>query len=162
MNYRVCFVCSGNICRSPIAEKVLAHRLASTELAERVVVDSAGTGGWHVGEPADPRTQALLMSHGYPSTHTARQWHPEWFGQRDLIVAMDTGHLRTLRRMAPDERARRALVLLREFDPDDDADADVPDPYYGGPEGFEEVLAIVEAAMDGLLERIREDLAARG
>lgn len=161
MTYRVCFVCSGNICRSPIAEKVLQQRLAGTDLAERVVVDSAGLGGWHVGEPADPRTQALLMAHGYPNSHTARQWRPEWFDQRDLVVAMDTGHLHALRRMAPDEATRSRIVLMREFDPGDDSAADVPDPYYGGPEGFEEVLGIIEAATDGLLDRIRDDLGAR-
>ena len=161
MTFRVCFVCSGNICRSPIAEKVLQRRLGDEGLAEQVVVDSAGTGGWHVGEPADPRAQALLLAHGYPCSHTARQWQPGWFDQRDLVVALDTGHLSALRRMAPDSRARHNLVLLREFDPSDDEDSDVPDPYYGGPDGFEEVLAIVEAAMDGLLDRIREDLDER-
>jgi len=136
--YHVSFICSGNICRSPIAEKVFAREVEQAGLADRVRVTSAGTGSWHVGDPADARAAALLAEHGYDDTHVAQQIDDELL-DADLLVALDAGHLRALRRIAPDyERIR----LLREFDPDAPAGAGVPDPYYGGPEGFTEVLTM--------------------
>jgi protein-tyrosine phosphatase len=150
----VVFVCSGNICRSPIAEKVFAREVEEAGLAARVRVTSAGTGGWHVGGPADERAAALLVAHGYPDTHTARQVDDELL-RADLLVALDRGHLRALRRVARDpDRVR----LLRSFDPDAPPGAEVPDPYYGGPEGFTEVLAMIRAAVPGLLEHVRSRL----
>ena len=134
--YHVSFICSGNICRSPIAEKVFAREVEQAGLADRVRVTSAGTGSWHVGDPADSRAAALLAEHGYDDTHVARQIDDELL-DADLLVALDAGHLRALRRIAPDPERMR---LLREFDPDAPAGAGVPDPYYGGPEGFTEVL----------------------
>ena len=188
--YRVCFVCTGNICRSPMAEWVLRARVAEAGLSDVVAVDSAGTGDWHVGDPADPRTVRVLARHGYPSRHVARQFAPAELGRRDLVVAMDGGHLRTLRRWA--ERAGRdgnqadqaerpggpisprpgfpgtafepiaELRLLREFDPAAEPDRlDVPDPYYGSLAGFEECLAMVEAAIPGLLSHIGKALETR-
>jgi protein-tyrosine phosphatase len=150
--FRVCFVCTGNICRSPMAEAVFRAHLARDGLAGRVVTDSAGTGDWHVGDGADPRTVATLTAAGYDSAHTARRFEPEWFARRDLIVALDRGHERALRALAPTPEDAAKVRLLRSFDPDAAGDdLDVPDPYYGGERGFTDVLQLVEAAMPGLV-----------
>ncbi|HEV2345585.1 MAG TPA: low molecular weight protein-tyrosine-phosphatase [Actinocrinis sp.] len=164
--YRICFVCTGNICRSPMAEWVMHARVAAAGLSGAVAVDSAGTGDWHVGEGADPRTVRVLAQHGYPSRHVARQFEPADLGRRDLVVAMDSGHLRTLRRWtgSPASAAEHPaeLRLLREFDPGAGPDRlDVPDPYYGSLAGFEECLAMVEGAMPGLLSHIGKALETR-
>jgi low molecular weight protein-tyrosine phosphatase len=168
--YRVCFVCTGNICRSPMADSVLRSRVRDAGLEALVAVDSAGTGDWHVGDPADPRTVRVLAAHGYASRHTARQFRPGEFAARDLVIALDHGHLRTLRRWkgqweASGEGVGAAgaeLRLLREFDPEAPGDRwDVPDPYYGSLAGFEECLAMVESAMPGLLLHIATELETR-
>ncbi|MDO0926891.1 low molecular weight protein-tyrosine-phosphatase [Streptomyces sp. TG1A-8] len=161
MTYRVCFVCTGNICRSPMAESVFRARVAEAGLNGLVEVDSAGTDGWHEGEGADPRTVSVLEEHGYDSEHVARRFQPSWFGRLDLVIALDTGHLRTLRRLAPTEEDARKVLLLRAHDPAAGDDLDVPDPYYGGRDGFEECLEKVEAASSGLLAAIRERLEGR-
>ncbi|WP_055588583.1 low molecular weight protein-tyrosine-phosphatase [Peterkaempfera griseoplana] len=160
---RVCFVCTGNICRSPMAEQVFRARLAEAGLAGLVEVDSAGTGGWHEGDGADGRTVAVLEAAGYTAVHTARQFRPAWFASRDLVVALDAGHLRALRRLAPTAEDAAKVRLLRSFDAalPVGADLDVPDPYYGGREGFEECLEMCEAACEGLLDTVRQQLAAR-
>lgn len=148
----VTFVCTGNICRSPMAEKVFLAELADAGLADRVSVFSAGTGGWHEGSQADDRAAALLREEGYADDHRARQVDAEHLAS-DLLVALDNGHRRALQRMVPEpERVR----LLRSFDPAAPADADVPDPYYGGADGFVEVLEMVRAAMPGLLDWVRK------
>ena len=189
--YRVCFVCTGNICRSPMAEWVLRARVAEAGLSDVVEVDSAGTGDWHVGDGADPRTVRVLARHGYPSRHVARQFQPAELLRRDLVIALDHGHLRTLRRWAsslsgtwgttagdPSDRTAAAesvkssseqdrahlaeLRLLREFDPAAGPDRlDVPDPYYGSLAGFEECLAMVQDAIPGLLSHIGLALETR-
>lgn len=156
--YRVTFVCSGNICRSPMAEVVLRHRAAGAGLADALDVDSAGTGDWHVGEQADARAVATLAAAGYDaSRHRARQFDRSDFAGTDLVVALDRGHERTLRAWAPDARARDAVRLLRSFDPHADG-VDVADPYYGADDGFAEVLTQVEAAVPGLLDHVRRAL----
>ena len=147
----VVFVCSGNICRSPIAEKVFAAELERAGLAEGVRVTSAGTGGWHVGDPADERAAAVLRAAGYPSDHRARQVDADTLGA-DLIVALDDTHRRALSR-AGAGRVR----LLRSFDPTAPEWAEVPDPYYGGDAGFDEVLAMIRAAVPGMLDWVREN-----
>jgi protein-tyrosine phosphatase len=147
----VVFVCTGNICRSPIAEKVFVHELQRAGLADAVRVSSAGTGGWHVGDPADPRAAALLRAQGYPDAHAARQVDAEQLAA-DLIVALDAGHRRALRDLvAEPDRVR----LLRSFDPTAPDGAEVPDPYFGDDAGFAEVLAMVRDAMPGLLDWVR-------
>lgn len=148
----VVFVCTGNICRSPIAEKVFAAEVERAGLAGKVRVSSAGTGGWHAGEPADERAVEVLRAAGYPTEHVASQIDAQSLGA-DLLVALDNGHRRTLQSMVPQpDRVR----LLRSFDPAAPAGAEVPDPYYGGPDGFDAVLAMIKAAMPGLMEFVRE------
>ncbi|MFG2882921.1 low molecular weight protein-tyrosine-phosphatase [Streptomyces sp. NPDC048297] len=161
MTFRVCFVCTGNICRSPMAESVFRTRVAEAGLEGLIGADSAGTGGWHEGEAADPRTVSVLDEHGYPAEHTARQFQASWFGRLDLVIALDTGHLKALRRLAPTEEDARKVRLLRSYDPSAAGDLDVPDPYYGGRDGFEECLELVEAASTGLLAAVREQLEGR-
>ncbi|MGI5436514.1 low molecular weight protein-tyrosine-phosphatase [Streptomyces shenzhenensis] len=161
MTYRVCFVCTGNICRSPMAESVFRARAAEAELTDLIEVDSAGTGSWHEGEGADPRAVAVLEEHGYDIDHTARRFEPSWFSRLDLVIALDSGHLKALRRMAPTEEDARKVRLLRSYDPGAGDDLDVPDPYYGGLDGFAECLGRVEAASTGLLAAVREHLEGR-
>jgi protein-tyrosine phosphatase len=154
MTYHVCLVCMGNICRSPMAEVVLRQTLADHGLAGRVGVDSAGTGGWHVGGPMDSRAVSLLAEHGYDGAdHRARQFTADWFNRYDLVLAMDGDNLSALRRLAPEGADLR---LFRSFDPAAPAGAGVPDPYYGGPEGFEHVLEQVRAASEGLAKYIAD------
>ncbi|MEV5437360.1 low molecular weight protein-tyrosine-phosphatase [Streptomyces sp. NPDC052682] len=161
MTYRVCFVCTGNICRSPMAEAVFRARVAQAGLDGRVEIDSAGTGGWHEGEDADPRTVAVLEANGYALDHTARQFQPSWFARLDLVVALDSSHFKALRGLAPTEEDAQKVRLLRSYDPAADDDLDVPDPYYGGRDGFDECLAMVEAASTGLLAAVREEVEGR-
>lgn len=162
---RVCFVCTGNICRSPMAESVFRSRIAEEGLGGLVEVDSAGTGGWHEGDGADPRTVAVLRAAGYDHAHRARQFQASWFDRLDLVIALDAGHLRALRRLAPSEDDAAKVHLLRSYaggvgdEPEGSPSLDVPDPYYGGFEGFEECLEMVEAASAGLLEAVRAALA---
>jgi protein-tyrosine phosphatase len=157
--YRVCFVCTGNICRSPMAEAVLRRMVAEAGLADRVEVWSAGTGDWHVGDDADPRAMAALRERGYPLTHAAQQWRPADFERADLVLALDSGHYRALLRDAP-AGDRTKVRLLRSYDPLPGDDLDVPDPYYGEVAGFGHVLDLVEIACAGVLAEIRTELAA--
>ncbi len=152
---RILFVCLGNICRSPTAEGVL-RALAAREAPDLTLeVDSAGTAGYHIGEPPDPRTRAAAARRGYDlSTLRARVVEPGDFERFDLILAMDSDNLRVLRRRAP-VGAHERLRLFLEFAPQAHGAEDVPDPYYGGPNGFEEVLDLVEAAARGLLAHLR-------
>ncbi len=153
--YRIHLVCLGNICRSPMAAAVLRAKLAAAGLAGAVAVDSAGTGHWHVGKPADPRARAALVARGYADEHCARQFTARDFARYDLVVVMDAENLRDVRRLAPDVAAADAVRLLRSYDPAAPRDAAIADPYYGGPEGFDRVLDQVERACDGLVAQLR-------
>jgi protein-tyrosine phosphatase len=149
------FVCLGNICRSPTAEGVMRELVRREGLQEQIVVDSAGTGSWHVGEAPDARATAAAHARGIVLEGAARQVAAQDFERFDLLLAMDRSNLRDLHRLAPDEEARARVKLLREFDPIPSGDLDVPDPYYGGPRGFEDVLDLVHSACIGLLAEIR-------
>jgi protein-tyrosine phosphatase len=157
--YRIIFVCSGNICRSPMAE-VITRSLAdattlndATVLGHQLEVSSAGTGPWHEGEPMDPRTSEALIRAGYPRhQHVAHQFPTRRRDQFELIVALDRRHLQTLRGLGVDP-AR--LCLLRSFDPAAGAAADVPDPYYGDTSTFDECLELIEAGCRGLISTLR-------
>lgn len=151
---KVLFVCTGNICRSPTAAGVLAHILGEAGLGNEVHVESAGTHDYHVGRAPDERTQKHALQRGYDlSALRARQVRAEDFFDYDLIIAMDRGHLELLRRMCPPELHGKVRMLVKGHD--------VPDPYYGGPEGFEQVLDMVEAASLALAAELQEKLRAR-
>jgi protein-tyrosine phosphatase len=163
--YRVCLVCLGNICRSPMAEVVLREELARAGLAEAVTVESAGTGDWHVGEPIYGPAGAELARHGYDgSAHRARQIGPSWLGEYDLLLAMDRGNLADLRRMARDSDAAGRIRLLRSFDPglagDDPFGGEVPDPYGGHPGEYARAFGLIDAAAKGLAEQLAGFLGA--
>ena len=158
--YRITTVCLGNICRSPMAEAVIRARVDHAGLAAAVLVDSAGTDGWHIGEDADPRALQTLRAAGYDLAHSGRQITTEWFlepGHPDLLLTMDSSNYATVTDLAPDEVARERVRMLRSFDPAlvgiplGDPRLDVPDPWYGAHDGFLEVLAMIEAAADGLV-----------
>ena len=142
--YRVGLVCLGNICRSPMADVVLRTRVDESGLAASVAVDSCGTGGWHVGDPMDRRAAATLTAAGYDPVHRAQQFDPSWLEDHDLLLAMDGSNLADIG--GPSERVR----LFRDFDPVDTG-GEVPDPYYGGDSGFEEVLTMVERTCAALV-----------
>jgi protein-tyrosine phosphatase len=146
--YSVALVCLGNICRSPMAHVVLEERLAEVGLDDAVTVDSSGTGGWHVAEPMDPRAAATLSDAGYdPSRHRARQYDASWAQTHDLVLVMDAENLADV-----GGRSER-VAMFRDLDPADPG-AEVPDPWYGGSEGFAEVLTIVERTTDALVAEL--------
>ena len=161
--YRICFVCSGNICRSPMAEAVLRRLAADAGLGDRIAVDSAGTGEWHIGERADLRTLRALAATGYDAgSHRARQFEAAWFAALDLVIALDRGHERTLRSWAATDADRAKVRLLRSFDPAasalDGAGLDVPDPYYDDERAFADVLEQIEAACRGVLTEVSAEI----
>jgi protein-tyrosine phosphatase len=153
---RLCFVCLGNICRSPTAEGVMAHLLKLEGLSGAVEVESAGTAAYHVGERPDRRTIATAKLHGVPLPSRARQFQRDDFARFELVLAMDTNNRDDLLRLAPDDAARTKVLLLRDFEPNAD-DASVPDPYYGEQAGFEQVFTICERACTGLLAHLRRE-----
>ena len=155
MSIRLLFVCLGNICRSPTAEGVMADLIRREGMQDQVEVDSAGTGGWHVGSPPDSRATSTAAARGIPLQGAARQITAADLSDFDLILAMDRSNLADIRRLASDERQRAKVRLLREFDPNADEEPEVPDPYYGAAGGFEEVLDLVGAACEGLLAQIK-------
>jgi protein-tyrosine phosphatase len=149
----------GNICRSPTAEAVMRDLVRREGLEGRIEIDSAGTGGWHVGEPPDARAAAAARARGIVMEGAARQVRPADFDRYDLLLAADRENLAALRAVAPDAEAAAKVRLLREFDRAALAggDLDVPDPYYGGAAGFEDVLDLVEAACRGLVDQLRAE-----
>lgn len=143
----VTFVCSGNICRSPMAEKMFAHQIQERGLADKVRVSSAGTGSWHVGGGADRRANQVLRDHGYPTRHVAAQVDDDHLSA-DLVVALGRNHLRLLTQLGVESDRLR---MLRSFDPRSAAHAlDVEDPYYGDHAEFEETFAVIAASLPGL------------
>lgn len=151
----VLFVCLGNICRSPLAEALFRKAAAEEGVESRFRIDSAGTSGYHDGEGPDARTTETARRRGVAVAGSSRRITAEDVEAFDYLVVMDTENLREVRRLAGDERGR--VHLLREFDPEARSDRDVPDPYFGGPRGFEDVHDIVERSTRHLLERIRAE-----
>lgn len=167
-SYRICVVCLGNICRSPMAEVLLCAELERAGIAGAVSVESAGTGDWHVGERMFGPARAELAHRGYDaSAHRAQQIQRSWLAGYDLLLAMDRANAADLRRMAPDPQTAGRVRLLRSFDPglasDDSYNGEVPDPYGGGPEGYALAFDLILAAAKGLAGRLAEflDVAAR-
>ena len=154
----VCFVCLGNICRSPTAEGIFRKLVRDAHLEDRVTIASRGTGDWHTGEPADARARAAARSRGVILDGTACRFERADFARFDYILSMDTRVLEALRRMARTDEERDRVHNFRAFDPDSPPDAPVPDPYYGGADGFEEVFDICEAGCRGLLADVRHRL----
>ncbi len=167
MSYRVMTVCTGNICRSPMAEVVLRARFAAAGLADEVVVDSAGVSDEEWGNPIDPRARRVLRAHGYEGGdgHRARQVEAAELRHRDLVLPMTALHARALRQLDPDA----PVVMLRRFDPAAPPAAgpggerrlDIADPWFGGPTDFERCLVQIEAAADGVVAHVREALVRR-
>lgn len=155
---RLLFVCSGNICRSPLGEALFVAFARERGLGDRFEVDSAGLGNWHVGDLADPRTRKVGARHNVPVTSVARQIQPSDFDRFDLILAMDRGHLVDLRALAPREQ-RHKIRLMREWDPANPG-ADVDDPYYGSLEGFERMFEVLSVACRNLLDDLTREAEA--
>ena len=154
---KILFVCTGNICRSPTAEGVFRHMVTDAGLGNAITADSAGTHGYHVGDPPDPRSSAAAAARGFDlSTLRARKVTTTDFHEFDLILAMDRGHFAHLAAMQP-KTARAEVKLFLDFHPA--RGKDVPDPYYGGPEGFNDVLDMIEQASATLLAHAKGRLS---
>jgi protein-tyrosine phosphatase len=154
MSLRLCFVCLGNICRSPTAAGVMRHRIRDAGLDEHITVESAGTGGWHVGQLPDDRARAEARRRGIDIDDPAQQFRAGDFGRFDLVLAMDAENVDDLRRLARSGADLGKIHLLRDFDPASPRGSAVPDPYYGGPDGFSDVFDQVDAACQALLEHL--------
>jgi protein-tyrosine phosphatase len=156
--YRVLFVCMGNICRSPAAEIVFRHLVDEAGLDGRIDIDSAGTIGYHRGNPPDPRMAETLRARGYTIAGRARQVRPADLLDFDLLLVADEDNRADVHALDPDGSHRDKVRLLTEFCTGHDAPR-VPDPYYGGRRGFEQVADLIEDACAGLLEHLRAELA---
>lgn len=167
--YRITTVCLGNICRSPMAEVVLQERIQQAGFADLVQVDSAGTGDWHIGYPADERAQGELARSGYTpaSGHKARQINDTWMSELDLIVVMDSSNYANVQEIIRQSGHAPELAMFRSFDPElahldaPHPELDVPDPYYGTGNGFTVVLNMIERATDGLITQLPARLDQR-
>lgn len=151
---RILFVCLGNIIRSPLAEGLFTKHAREAGVEDKYDVDSAGTGSWHVGEPPDPRMVRVAARYGSNYSHVARQFQHGDFDDYDLILAMDADNRNNLLRMARTPEDKAKIHLLREFDPDGGPNQPVPDPYYGGIDGFDEVYKVVNRSTEGLLSAL--------
>jgi protein-tyrosine phosphatase len=161
--YRVIAVCTGNICRSPMAELMLSAAFAEAGLADAVTVDSAGTTAYEAGHPIDPRAARKLTAHSLASDrHIAREWRREWFTERHLILALDVDHYGWLRASAPDDNSLSRIRMLRSFDPTledgDPLEQGIEDPWYGGHADFEAVWDQVQAAVPGIVRYVQDAL----
>jgi protein-tyrosine phosphatase len=165
--YRVIVVCTGNICRSPMGEFLLRERFADAGFGDRVVVESAGTHSWEVGNPADPRTLAVLERNGHAdfggADHIARRFERSWLADADLVLAADSGHLRDLRALARTDEQRAKIRRFRSFDPaaKRSGDLEMADPWYGHDDAFDQTYAEVMAAADGVVAYVRDALASQ-
>ncbi len=153
-HYKICFVCLGNICRSPTAEGIFQHLINEQELENYFEIDSAGTSAYHVGESANSKSQRTAQKHGITLRSKSRQFKNADLDYYDLILAMDNENLHNVRHMANSNHENK-IGRMRDFDPRPD-DGEVPDPYYGGPEGFENVFQIVKRSCENLLDELEE------
>ena len=151
-HYKICFVCLGNICRSPTAEGVFQHLIDNRGLEDYFEVDSAGTSAYHIGESANSKSQRTANEHGITLHSKARQFEQSDLDYFDLVLAMDNENLQNVRQMAKEEQEQK-IGLMRDFDPEP-GNGEVPDPYYGGPEGFENVFQIVKRSCEQLLDEL--------
>ncbi|NUP74225.1 MAG: low molecular weight phosphotyrosine protein phosphatase [Sinomonas sp.] len=163
--YRIITVCTGNICRSPMAEFMLVDALNAAGLADQALVDSAGTTNYEVGRPIDPRAARVLDAHGVPAhLHVARKFREEWFEERDLILALDVDHYGRLRELAP-AGTEHKVRMLREFDPAvarlDHLDQGIEDPWFGDQSDFELTWELIHAALPGIVEHVRLEVSGR-
>ena len=156
---RVLFVCLGNICRSPLAEAVFKHVVEQAGLSDRFDIDSAGTSNYHIGESPDPRTSSTAARRGVKIEHAARQLGVQDLDSFDYVIAMDASNLGRIQRLARSQQVGAEIHLLRRFDSEAGDDLEVPDPYFGGADGFENVQDMIERASEGLLAHIRERFA---
>ena len=154
---RILFVCLGNIVRSPLAENMFAHVAEQAGLGDRYDVDSAGTGGWHVGDAPDARMRQVAAQRGFEYSGRARQFSASDYDRFDLVIGMDASNKQDLLRQARLQTDRDKVHLLREWDPEGGRDDPVPDPYYGGREGFELAYDLVERSCVGLLAWLESD-----
>ena len=154
--YRICFVCLGNICRSPTAEGIFQHKVKERGLGLFFYVDSAGTGAYHVGEKANATSRSIAESHGVPLLSRARQFDSDDFNEFDLILAMDTSNYANILTLKSGTTTAQ-VEMMRRFDPQRTSD-DVPDPYYGGLNGFENVFSILERSSEELLNQLAPHL----
>ncbi|MDR6686827.1 protein-tyrosine phosphatase [Arthrobacter sp. 1088] len=162
--YRIITVCTGNICRSPMAALMLTEAFEAEGLGKLVVVDSAGTTGYEVGHPIDPRAARKLTAHHIASEdHVARQWRQEWFAERDLILALDVDHFGWLQEGAPDRESLAKVRMLRSFDPmmagRSSLDLGIEDPWYGGHTDFDNTWTLIKAAIPGIVGHVGAALA---
>jgi protein-tyrosine phosphatase len=153
---RICFICTGNIVRSPLAEKLFRHLAGEAEVGHKYEVDSAGMGPWHVGQPPDARMLRVAARHGFRYDHRGRQFQDRDFDRFDLLVAMDAENRDELLYLARSPEQEGKIRMMREFDPYGGPRLSVPDPYYEGSEGFEEVYQVLERSVTGLLEALEE------
>ena len=158
---RIIFVCQGNIIRSPLAENMFSHLARERGVEEKYQLDSAGTSAYHVGEPPDYRMRQVAKNKGFEYTGRAKQFWAADFDQFDLVIAMDKANQSYLERKALSEEQSSKIHLMREYDPEGKPDLDVPDPYYGGLDGFEVTFEIVKRSCQGLLEALESETSTR-
>lgn len=151
----LCFVCLGNICRSPMAEGIMTKLVTEAGLRHRIRIDSVGTGAWHKGERADKRARDLATERGYELNSVCRQITATDFVTHDLLIGMDLANIRDLTELAPDPKGKLKVKLLRDYDPRATKGSEVQDPYYGSSEDFKRAFEMIEASCRGLLEQLR-------
>ena len=156
MPLRLCFVCLGNICRSPTAHGIMDDLVSKNGLNDKIRVFSAGTAAYHVGEKADPRSRQTAQSHNVPLHSRAEHFNAKDFARFDYVLAMDRSNLEDLQSLTPSPEAHKKTHLFRDFDPTSPKNSDVPDPYYGGPQGFEMVFQICQKGCEGLLNHLQK------